>query len=181
MSRKMKKYGCFLLIFCLMINLAGCQKDSNQPLDEAPSIVPITEGEISPEVTFSAAQMRNIVYYTLSDSMTKEEATAVLAEDTTLTPEYMVDYVVKSMENVLLEIDVDAVMIENASVIVSFAENTVPVINTSAALETEILDCIAQSILENCDEYTSVIYRIMNEAYHSKNKSFDLNHIYLGN
>ena len=170
----------FLIAVCL-VSIIACRKD--KPAEEE-IVTPIpTAGiaEVTPAVTVSPAATKNITYYTLSGNMEKEEMTMLLAEAAELTPEYLVDYVAQSMEDVSINVEVDSVTVSGSAVIVSFKEDTAPVRDTGADVEDAILDAIAQSILENFLEYTKVIYRVMGQGYVSENKRFGLNHVYLEN
>lgn len=180
LKKKIGKLFVFLMAACL-ISITACRKEKPADDDTITVIPTMGAAEVTPAVTFMPSSMKNIIYYTLSDSMEKEEMTAVLPEDTELTPEYLVNYVTETMDAVSVAVEVDSVTTSGQSVIVSFSEDTAPVCGTDAELEGEILDAIAQSILENFTEYTSVIYRVMGQAYVSENRSFSLNHVYLGN
>lgn len=148
--------------------------------EEIPTAIPPTPAaEVTPAVPFHPADTKNIIYYTLSGSMEKEEMTMLLPEAVELTPEYLVDYVAQSMEDVSITVEVDSVTVSGSAVVVSFKEDTAPVRNTNEEVEDEILDAIAQSILDNFMEYTKVIYQVMGQAYESENKRFSLNHVYL--
>lgn len=177
--KRLKKWFVFLMAVSLIL-VPACGK-GEQEEDPNTAIPTLGADELTPAVTFMPSNMKNITYYTLSESMEKEEMTAVLPENTELTPEYLVNYVTETMDNVFVTVKVDSVTVSGQSVIVSFKEDTIPVCNADAELEDEILDAIAQSILENFEEYTSIIYRVMGQAYISDNRSFSLNHIYLGN
>ena len=173
-----------LTAVCMLCAVTACgKKDRNEDLELTliPSASPSAGTHREPEASYTPLQTKRITYYTLSESLENEETTAVLSESVELTPEYLVNYVVGTMEDVAVEVGIDSVTLEDGKVIVSFTAGKAPVCGGSAKLEEEILDAIAQSILENFPECTSVIYRLEGGAYKSENRSFELNYVYLGN
>lgn len=183
----MKRTGRILRMLtavCMLCAVAACGKaNENEELDftPIPTSGPSQGADNAPGASYTPLQTKKITYYTLSENLENEETTAVLSESIELTPEYLVRYVVSTMEDVAVEIGLDSVTLEEGRVIVSFTSGKAPVCGVSAKLEEEILDAIAQSILENFSEYTSVIYRVEGAAYSSENRSFELNYVYLGN
>ncbi|MBQ9120286.1 MAG: hypothetical protein IJY09_09590 [Lachnospiraceae bacterium] len=180
----MKHTNKKLILLALMITsllVTACGKD--EPDEESDFITPppvtTEKAKPTPEISFTPGTLKTITYYTISDSMLKEEATAVLAADTVLTPEYLARYVADSMEDASVTVEIDSVSVEKELVVVSFAEDSMPVCDTKAELEGEILDAIAQSILENLEEYTGVIFRVLDGHYISENRSYDKNSVYL--
>lgn len=109
-----------------------------------------------------------------------EEVTSLVAGDGTMTPKELVDYITATMEDVSVTVTVSDVTVEDTSIIVDFDSTSVPVRYANARLEGAILDALAQSLLDNFTEYTSVIFRAGGEAYQSENKTFDRNYIYMG-
>lgn len=179
MRRSIKTYVMLMmLLLCSM--LISCGKDKTGG-DLTP--IPTIEGQSTsgaPELSIALPQTMNITYYTLSDSMENKEATWVLAKDTVLTPEELVRYVISTMEDVSVEVEVLEVCQEGQKLIIDFDGDTMPVKDTAVDLEEAILDAIAQSVLENFEDISSVVYRVNGGAYRSDNRSYDINYIYLG-
>lgn len=179
MKHTEKKLFLFVLAITSFL-LTACQKDEPSESDFiTPPPVATEIVQPTPEVTFTPAKLKTITYYTISDAMAKEEATAVLPAETVLTPEYLVEYVTDTMTDASVYVRVDSVTVEDKLVIVSFQEDSAPVCDTGERLEGEILDAIAQSILENLEEYSGVVFRVMDEGYCSENRSYDRNSVYL--
>lgn len=171
----------FVLLLCGNILACGNEDDTDDFLTPAPSLTKLNN-EVSeiPDITYSPSEMKTMVYYTLSEDLENEEATAVLPSDTVLTAKYIVDYVVESMENVSVYVNISSVTVDGESVIIDFKGDSAPVIDTEPDEEVAILDSISQSILENIDYSKYVIFRVDGNAYQSQNRSFGADYIYLG-
>ncbi len=177
---KIKKKAFLFTLMSALFLMTACGKE--EPVESGfltPPPVISEQPTITPEITFQPGELKTITYYTISDTMLKEEATAVLASDTVLTPEYIVDYVADSMLDTAVVIRIDSVTVEEERIIVSFMDDSMPVCDTKEGLEGEILDAIAQSLLENLEEYSAVVFRVMGEGYTSENRSYDKNYVYL--
>jgi hypothetical protein len=91
-----------------------------------------------------------------------------------------VEKVVESMADETFMIGIDDVDEEGDAIIVSFLDNQPPVMNVGSSVEGEILDAIAQSLLDNLEgEYEKVIFRVMGKAYSSGHFEFGINQVYM--
>ena len=134
----------------------------------------------TPNVTMMAT--KEISIYSMNASSTQKEAiTALVPESTEITPNLIVEMVEDAMADASFVIGIDSVTINNDTVIVSFRDDKPPVVNVSKEAETAILDAIAQSLLDNLQDYTKVNFRILGNSYQTDNYSFDLNYIYMEN
>lgn len=136
--------------------------------------------DTTPAVTFFPLGITNVTYYTLSEELETVEVTSPLTGNGEMTPQELIDYVTATMEDVAVTVKVDAVTVEDTSIIVDFQEGSVPVRYANTRLESAILDALAQSLLDNFPEYAGVVFRAGGKAYQSENRSFDLNYIYMG-
>ncbi len=173
-----KRFLCAFAVVMLFATSCGKAETTDGDFLTPPPVLTGTATP-TPKFSFQPSELKTFTYYTISDSMMKEEATAVLASETILTPEYLVEYVADSMSDSLIMIKIDSVTEDGKRVIVSFQEDSMPVCDTREQLEGEILDAIAQSILENLEEYSGVIFRVMGEGYASENRSYDRDYVYL--
>lgn len=174
----------FGIAFLCMIYMSGCSNQSNQNPDlKATGSVTVTtpagddQGELSLE---SISEYQELSIYSI-DALSQEKiaVTAVVAADKELTPQLIVDKVVESMADETFVIGIDEVTTQEDTIIVSFLDDQPPVANIDSNVESEILDAIAQSLLDNLTEYHKVCYRVMGGAYQSADLSFDINQIYL--
>lgn len=108
-----------------------------------------------------------------------EAETALVPADTKITPDLIVEKVVESMADRSIEVGIQEVSYEGDAVIVSFYKDKAPLSEMGSVYEAAILDAIAQSLIDNLEDYNKVIYRAEGEAYISGHFEFDLNDIYL--
>lgn len=123
---------------------------------------------------------KEISIYTMNEaSLEVEVVSALIPEDTEITPELIVNLVVDSLEDRLVFVGVDSVTTKKDSVIVSFKKDQAPFANGGSGLEATILDAIAQSLVDNLADYQKVIFRVNGEAYASGHFEFGIDEVYL--
>ncbi len=108
-----------------------------------------------------------------------EALTAIVPADAKITPELIVDKVVESMADRSIEVGIEEISTEGSAVVVSFYKNKAPLSEMGAAYEGAILDAIAQSLIDNLEEYNKVIYRAEGDSYVSGHFEFGINDVYL--
>lgn len=181
LMRRAKRVPALFMAVCL---LAACGKDEPDRMELTPlpvTMIPKVTGSATPQVSNALSQVERITYYTLSDDLKSEEVTAVLPEGTKMTIDSLVRYVAGTMEESNVTVGIDSVTSDGSTVIISFMYDLAPICGIGADLEEEVLDAIAQSVLENFSDYTSVVYRVEGKAYQSENRSYDIDYVYLGN
>lgn len=187
----MNKKRTYLLtvgVMCIML-MVGCNKDSNNNANPTPSnkitevasVTPeVKSNKISAEPTLPLTETKDISIYSInSETIEKEAVTALVPADTEITPEFIVNTVVDSMADESFMIGIDSVTTNNDVVIVSFLDDQPPVVNVGAGAEGEILDAIAQSLLDNLPDYNKVIFQIKGEAYVTGHYQFEKDHVYM--
>lgn len=137
------------------------QKTTNQEEDATPT----------PSVMQPSANVDLQVYTVNVDTGNIDTTTALLTQDTEITPALIVNTVVESMADQSIDVGIDEITTKGDAVIVSFTKNNAPVIEYEAA----ILDAIAQSLIDNLKEYSKVIYRIEGKAYVSDHYELGIN------
>jgi hypothetical protein len=142
-----------------------------------------TKDSVEPTPTPSNIQPTQNVdlqLYTVNvDTGEIEVETALVPADTKITPDLIVDKVVESMADRSIEVGIEKVSYERDAVIVSFYKDKAPLSEMGSVYEAAILDAIAQSLIDNLEDYNKVIYRAEGEAYISGHFEFGLNDIYL--
>jgi len=137
---------------------------------------PGTSNNIQP-----TANTELMIYSINADTLEKEAAIALIPKGSEITPELIVNTVVESMADKTLMIGIDSVETKDDAIIVSFSADKPPVQDVGAGgLEGFILDAIAQSLLENLDNYSKVIYRIEGGAYVTDHIELGIDEVYLG-
>ncbi|MDF2906661.1 MAG: hypothetical protein K0R34_1982 [Herbinix sp.] len=143
--------------------------DSEQPTDATP-----TPSDIQP-----TANVELQLYTVNVDTGEIEAVTALVPADAEITPDLIVEKVVESMVDRSIEVGIDSVTLEGDAVIVSFYKDAAPLSEMGSGYEGAILDAIAQSLIDNLEEYNKVIYRAEGEAYVSGHNELGINEVYL--
>ena len=180
-----KRIRLLAFVFLCMMFASACNKvDDNKSVEITTTVEPtVTETPtLALEPTIGElTEFKEISLYTI-DGQTAEKValTVVVTDDREITPQLIVDKVVESMADETFMIGIDSVTTKDDAIIVSFLDNQPPVRNVGSSVEGEILDAIAQSLLDNLDgEFQRVIFRVMGKAYTSGHYQFDLNHVYM--
>ena len=149
-------------VFLCMLLIVGCEKENAKV---TPSVSPTHQ-----------PVMETISIYTIdSDSMTLVPV-LVKKEKSELTPIDIVSLVEDSLEDETVR--VYSVNQEGKQVQVSFYADERPVANCSRKMEQLILDCFANSLLDNIKECDEIVFRCEDKAYKSKYNSFKVNDVY---
>lgn len=119
-----------------------------------------------------------LLIYVVNSSTDLDPITALVPADSQITPELIVATVVDSMADQSLVIGVESVTTQDDIVIVSFYSDKPPLRNVGSGLEDAILNAIAQSLLDNLDDYHKVIYRVEGGPYASGHIELGLDEIY---
>lgn len=91
--------------------------------------------------------------------------TAVIPEGSGITKELIVENVVNALADQSIIIDVIDVAEQDDAVIVNFSSENPPYKNMGSGYEAAILDAIAQSLIDNLDQYNKVIFHVDGGAY----------------
>ncbi len=120
-----------------------------------------------------------MVVYTVNANFEVEATSAAVPKSSKITPQLIVDTVKEAMAERSLVIGIESVTTEGTAVIVSFYADQPPLSNVGAGYESAILDAIAQSLVENLEDYNKVIYRVEGEAYISGHIELGIDEVYL--
>lgn len=95
--------------------------------------------------------------------------------DNEVTPAFVADEVINNLEDT---IKVTELTVERRQLFVTLDSHYAPVKNCSKKYETLVLDCLANSLLDNLSYVDDVIFRCDTGAYHSANYDFEENEVY---
>ena len=109
-----------------------------------------------------------------------EPVTALLPKDSEITPKVIVNTVVEAMKDQSIMVGIESITTKNKAVIVSFYKDKAPIAEIYAGYEAAILNAIAQSLIDNLDNYSQVIYRVEGKAYQSSYFDLDIDYVYFG-
>jgi len=182
----MKRKTIFILIIAFSIFLCGCsnntpdsdegkagQNSFNPTQTQKPTIAIPNFGEVT--------EHEEIEIYSVGESSFQKEAvTALVTTGEALTPEVVIELVDATFEERGFNVVFEEVTTSDDTIIVSFGENSVQLSMKDARIESCILEAIAQSLLDNLETYSGIVFRVQGEAYKSLNNSFDKEYIYMG-
>ncbi len=184
-----KKTVFFIIGIVFVIWLAGCLaprgedgKEKNPtptvsvPATETPSATPsVTTPDIKEEIPVPKA---DIIIYSLDSDNFEKIAIQVKVDAEKITLFDLVKKITVSLGDESFTVEVKNAFFEKTKAIVDFEPEGAPGF-TSPNYESSLLDCIAQSIIENYESCTAVVFRINGEAYVSDNFNFGINDAYM--
>ena len=115
------------------------------------------------------------IYSVDSDAMALMPVT-VKKDKKKVTPEYITSLVEDCLDDE--NVRVYSVKQEKNKIILSFFKDGKPVKGCSENMEILILDCFANSLLDNIESCTEVVFRCEDKAYKSEHSSFKINEVY---
>ena len=180
-----------LAVFCSVF-LIACGKDSVNP-DAGKTTAGTTAGTSSQTAaattpatspatgTNEKPEEKDVPIYSINDdSLYKEDTNAtVTCEDGKITAEGIVNAVVEDFKNHSIEIGVDSVKEKGKTVYGSFKYGTARLAYVGAGVESTILDCISQSLLDNLDSCSRVVFQAEGQAYCSGHYEFGEDEAYI--
>ena len=155
----MRRLVCLLGTVLLAVMLTACSGEPSAST-QAPKA---TE---SPE-PIATPQMETITIFTIDTSSMSLLPTQVKKKSDDDSPSYITDLVLENLEDD--SIGVSEVSQEDDKAIIVFKADTKPIKGCDAELEPLILDCFANSILDNVEGVHSVVFRSDIGAYKSAN------------
>lgn len=138
--------------------------------------------EQQPEVTIEEAiptpksNMQTLTLYTIDTDNMVVTPIVVKKENHPLTAEYVTDLICKNLNDD--EISIYRIKQKENRVIISFAQNGKPIKNCTKKMEGLILDCFANSLLDNVENCSEVVFQCEGEAYQSQHRSFKKTEVY---
>ncbi len=158
------------------------ESDEQESLFSKDSETTQTDSKDTESEVIKPAATKEIYIYTINESTQDvESAVALVPENSEITPQLIINLVEDSLADRLITVGIDEVTTQKDEVIVSFKSGQPPLINVGSGLEKTILDAIAQSLVDNLEDYPKVVFRVQGKAYSSGHFSFGLNEVYLEN
>ncbi len=187
------KKGCILSLIgiVLVIALAGCLSKTRNTV-----ISPVPTAASTPAVTVPTDPSSSlyiptgspkeeiplpkddIIIYSLNPDNFEKIAISVKVESETITLFDLAKKIAGSLEDESFSVKVKDAYFEKTTAVVDFSEEGAPGVS-SPNYEANLLDCIAQSIIENYESCTAVVFRIDGGAYKSTNFSYGIDEAYL--
>lgn len=160
----MRRIICIFFLIGIFVLTAGCEKQEDTPVATA---VP----------TQSAVKIETITVYSInSDTMTLIPVSVRKTNGGQLTAQSITSLVLSSLNDD--RIKVDDVTVEDDKVIVSFSSKGRPIRDCNKKMEDLILECFANSLLDNVKNCKKVIFRCDGKEYRSSQYNFTINEVY---
>lgn len=204
MKKYGKRYGEILVIIAVMIVSStvgtSCKKNTDgdiqilsqssqepltttsvdQPLQQLPEATSEEDLEGDKDYKHALVNTTKLAIYCINDDASEVETVEVIIDQRTkVSSSFVTEKVVDEFSNHDLKIGIDKVTEdEEGNVIVSFKKNCAPEKGVGKNVESLILDCISQSILDDVESSSAVIFQIEGAAYKSSHTTFKLNEAY---
>ncbi|BCN31424.1 GerMN domain-containing protein [Anaeromicropila herbilytica] len=197
-ARILKKYLILIIVFTASVTmLVGCgskKEKTNKDITVTETVKPskgddANSGTDSSNSTATSKEETNTpakedtkelpIYVMNNDTLEKEDYVDMVPQDSKITAEFIVNEVVKNFEQNGVTIGINSVTTKGDTIYVDFKSDKAPLANVGSGVEATILDCIAQSLVDNLDGHNKVIYRVDGKAYESGHIILDLNEVYL--
>lgn len=183
-----KKFILITIFLCIFL-FTGCSlgnsNKNNMKENNEVEITPNTKAgdkqskkPPTPSSVQPVANKKLMIYSINVETGDTEPATALVPKEDKVTPELIVNTVVEALEDQSVNVGVEDVTQKDDAVIVNFKNDQAPS-NAGDPYEGPILNAIAQSLLDNLDDYTKVIFRIDGKAYVTDNIELGINKPYL--
>lgn len=175
-----------LVLLCLfMCSAEKEEEENNQKVTQIVTPVPTKVISIPSDDKSNdngeEINLKRIEFYTITGAAGTRIDTAetLVLENIAVTPRLMVDYCLDAFSDEEIELEVIHIKTENGLCIVDFDESINEMEPLGRVTETLILDALAMSILDNCEEVEKVTFTINGNAYKTSNISLDEGETYL--
>ena len=175
----MKHWFSLACILLVALCLSSCSmipfedtSDMDLTQEEIDSVQDTTPAAIA---TPKKRNIKTISIYTVDTVNEELMPISVPLYDNEVTPAFVTDEVINNLEDT---IKVTELTVERRQIFVTLDSQYAPVKNCSKKYETLVLDCLANSLLDNLSYVDDVIFRCDTGAYHSANYEFDENEVY---
>lgn len=156
-----KVISVLLFAVILVLGVSGCEDSKVTPTPAAPT---------------PKNNMKTLTIYSINADNTTLIPLSVKRGTEKMSEKYIASLVLENLNE--QEIIIDDVKKEGKTVVLSFSSKGRPIQKCSETMENLILECFANSLLDNVKGCSEVIFRCDGKAYKSKNQSFGLNEVY---
>ncbi len=161
--KKKRVLGLFLLLTVILAAVGtGCEQEKEEI---SPSAVPTPKND-----------MKTLTIYSINSDTMSLIPVQVKKGQQKLSEKYIASLVLENLEE--KDIIINGIKKQGKSVIVSFSSKGKPIKNCSEEMEDLILECFANSLLDNIRDCGKVIFRCDGKRYRSEHQSFELNEVY---
>lgn len=193
MKRDVRFVICIIAVFMLvLLCLFMCTAEKEDDAKKAP-VVTMTVTPV-PTKVFSipddndktdngenTRRLKIIEYYTITGSGSARIDTAenLVEENIIVTPELIVDFCLNSFTDEEIELEVSHIKTVDGICTIDFDDSIKAVAEEAGKTEDSILNALAQSVLDNCEEVDKVTFTINGGGYITANRTINLGEAYL--
>lgn len=159
----MKRIYTFILIAGLLLVMTGCQEEKNE--------ISVTTSVPTPK-----NHMEIINIYSIDPDTLTLVPVSVKKEDGKLSAEYIISLVLNNLSE--YNIRTPELKKSGKKLYVSFSSKGEPVKNCNKKVEKLILECFANSLLDNIETCEDIIFQVEGNAYKSDNFDFKRDEVY---
>lgn len=208
MSRKIRNRTILVFLLLMCLGVAGCGKKEKPSVSPSPKTQQTSSPESDakkdtkkkPEASKAgekedaekkedAAEDSDkdtkkladdeIEIYTINNDTLDSTPTKIQVEEKQeVTPELIVEAVVKDFSSHSLEIGIDSITTSGETVTVSFQYGAAPLSGVGSDVEETILNCISDSLLDNVKGCKAVVFQAEGGPYQSGHLEFGVDEIY---
>ena len=179
------KKGLILLTVGILfvVGLAGCLSAGEEliltptplvsatPVPATPTPAPVTTPSLNSEADTA-------IIYVLNPNTYEKKAITIAIENKSLSLLEFATVITDSLEDESFTVDLKEAYYEKTVAVVDFSKEGAPGVSNPDC-EAALLDCIGQSIIDNYDGCSAVVFRIDGEAYRTANLSLERDEAYL--
>lgn len=179
-----------LLGLLLLFGLLADREDEKNPdiyppsnLADDPTPVPtrliVIDGDSSTSTNLKT-ELVTLRYYSVSSSNIPNQTAEVVVEaNKRIDPDLVLEYLVESLEDEEILLRVNKTSLNGSICNVDFDSSIGKISEKSAVMEVHILDAVAMSILDNCEDIRGVSFSIDGKRYETENIAFGEGEVYL--
>ena len=172
-----KQIRHFLTVLMVVVVLGGCNYSLYNDEEELTTedIQQASQATFPVETPDKSKEMKAISIYTFDDKEEVIQPININVEQKRITLEFILN---KVIENLDVKVGIKEISVDNKKAIIVFDSSGAPIKGTSSTVETLILDCFSNSILDNISYVDSIVFRTDKGAYRSDNMELGKNEIY---
>lgn len=171
-----KKMRYLLLVFAYIFLLNGCVLDIGDEMELTKEDYDVAQNTQNHSLTGQKVEkVETITIYSIDYGQEELIPLKTQIDANRITPEFIMDEVVRNQDE---KIEVTEIELKKSCLYVTFNSQYAPIKKCSEKVETLILDCISNSIMDNLNYVDSIVFRTDQGAYRSANYSFGYEEVY---
>ena len=176
-----------LVLLCLFTCSAEKEDEEKNQQQVPVEVIPVPTKIISlpsndgKEDSDAGIKLKRIEFYTITGAAGTRIDTAetLVMESIEVTPKLIVDYCLDAFSDEEIELEVIHIKNEEGLCTIDFNDSIFAAEEMGRVTETLILDALAMSVLDNCENVEKVTFTINGKAYKTSNRSLGEDETYM--